>query len=313
MFRNNLNILVVGDLMLDRFVYGSVDRISPEAPVPVFKTNGKDIETLGGAGNVVNNLVSLGCIPDVISIVGKDKTGRDILNKLETLGVNSDLIELSYNKSTSLKTRYVSGSHHIVRIDTESTDEEEYKNDIKKFYDIAIISDYAKGVVTPKLMRKIDKCSRISIVDPSPNSKYYYEDLYPQNTSIITPNFKEAIEMEKGFLDGEEPSDSIDFIRRLLQRIGMTSFIGAWGCNVVMTDGSNGLWVWDFNKLTRIPAEKVEVFDVSGAGDTVVSVLALAIASEYTLLEAAKLANKAAGIVVSKSGTSTVSLEDLKR
>lgn len=309
MFKKDLKIAVVGDLMLDRFVYGSVDRISPEAPVPVFKTNGKIIETLGGAGNVVNNLVSLGYKPDVISVLGQDEICETIIGKMLGLGVPiGSGIQSVKGRQTSLKVRYVSGGHHLIRVDTETVKPVKYTKSIKKDYDIAIISDYGKGVVTPELMAEIAKHSKTAIVDPCPYNGIY-DSLYPANTSLITPNFKEA-EMMTGI---KASKDSLDQITKMLRALGMKSFTGSWFTDVIITDGDNGMWVFDHDDVTRIPAEKIEVYDVSGAGDTVISVLALAIGSGMELIEAAKLANKAAGIVVGKSGTATVTIEELKQ
>lgn len=298
MFKKDLKIAVVGDLMLDRFIYGSVERISPEAPVPVFKTNGKTIETLGGAGNVINNLLSMQNTPDFIGSVGDDEIGETIRFYLFSKGINKESLNTDLGPyQTSLKIRYIAGGQHVLRVDTENIAPIEYRKKIKKFYDVAIISDYAKGNITKELLTQIIPRSDFVILDPHPGNKELYKGF---KIDLITPNSKEA-----ELLTGQKLDGNLNTV------IETSKKLEKYARNSIVTDGSNGMYIYENKKMIRIPAEKVEVYDVSGAGDTVVSVLALAIGSGMSVVEAAKLANKAAGIVVGKSGTATVSLEEL--
>lgn len=297
MFKKDLKIAVVGDLMLDRFVYGSVDRISPEAPIPIFKTNGQVIETLGGAGNVLNNLLSLGYKADIIGSVGDDEVGDEISAYLWSKKINGTYLNINSGKYKSgLKVRYIADGQHVVRIDSEEISPIEYPKKIDKFYDVTIISDYAKGNITKGILAKIIPRSEFIILDPHPDNKDIYSEF---SVDLITPNNQEAVKLtnlQMGSLN------SIIDISKKLRKYAQSSII---------TNGSDGMYVYEDKCMIRIPSEKVEVYDVSGAGDTVVAILAIALGSGLNLRESAKLANKAAGIVVGKIGTATVTMEEL--
>jgi D-beta-D-heptose 7-phosphate kinase/D-beta-D-heptose 1-phosphate adenosyltransferase len=295
-------ILVVGDVMLDRYVYGRVERISPEAPVPVLSIEREEV-MLGGAGNVVRNLSALGANTIFISVVDKDPEGYEITGLIgNTKGCEAHLIY--ERRGTTVKTRYVSGQQ-IVRADRDCTHPLSLKGkqDIVNFAtsclsecDAVIISDYGKGTIDHVTAPPIIKASKGKpiIVDPkNPNWSIY------SGCTVITPNENEFynIRDDTSFCDGDY---------------------------VLKTNGKNGMDLWHtyevgggigHDQMTKvhIPAIAKEVFDVSGAGDTVVAVLALGLASEMDMLDAAKLANKAAGIVVGKRGTATVSMEELER
>lgn len=303
---NNTKILVIGDLMLDKYIFGDVKRISPEAPVQVVNTN-KEFCLLGGSGNVIRNLSTLGASIFVASVVDCGMTGKQILSKLNDLNVNT-FIEKEHQKTSSKKTRIFSSTgQQLLRIDKETTDPiktSSEKNILfnvntiieKNNIDAIIISDYNKGVLTDMLTRWIISLANQknipTIVDPKSDDFYKY-----RGASIITPNEKEAITASKHI-------KGINQCGKFIQMHDIK--------NVLITRGKNGMTLFEKQKEPiTIPTKARSVYDVSGAGDTVVATLAVCIASGFSLVEAAKLANTAAGIVVGKTGVSTVTKKEL--
>jgi len=303
----NKHILIIGDIMLDLYVYGEVNRISPEAPVPVVKIN-KEIYTLGGAGNVANNLSSLGCKVIMASVIGRDKDGKTLMGLLKDKNIDTSLVMEDKSRITTVKKRVISGNNYqVIRLDYEKTtqiDDElgkglykRIQNKIKEI-DAVIISDYAKGVVTEKLAKSViqvaNKNNKPVIVDGKPSHLSYFK-----GCSLITPNIKEAIEMTG--ID----EDIIKMGEKL---------VNVLNSNVFITRGAEGISVFDkHGKHTHVlPIKITKLFDVTGAGDTVVAVSSLALVSGLDLVETAKLANFGAGLVVQKPGTATVSSEELK-
>ena len=301
-------VLVVGDVMLDKYYFGEVTRISPEAPVPVAKVFKVD-ETLGGAANVVHNLALLGCQTSIIGQVGRDNHGEIFLSKLKNLGVDySGMIETS--KPTTTKIRVISGHQQMIRLDFEDSGEldgSESDKLIKNFsaqvenVDAVIISDYGKGVCTKKICREIIGACRAAkkfvIVDPKGDKWQKYFD-----ASFITPNLKEfnAVLPKKIANDDGQIEESA---RKVIDEFNLRGLI--------VTRSAKGLSLIDGEKISHIKARAQEVFDVSGAGDTVIAVFALALAGKLDSEAAAHLANVAAGVVVAKVGTYAVNRDEL--
>ena len=301
-------ILVVGDVMLDKYYFGEVTRISPEAPVPIAKVFKVD-ETLGGAANVVHNLALLGCQTSIIGQIGADNHGEIFLDKLKSLGVDySGMIETS--KPTTTKIRVISGHQQMIRLDFEDAtelDAESTDKLLKNFsaqienVDAVIISDYGKGICTKKICREIIGASRSQkkcvIVDPKGDKWQKYFD-----ASFITPNLKElnAILPKKIANDDEQIAESA---RKVIDEFNLSGLI--------VTRSAQGLSLIDGEKISHIKARAQEVFDVSGAGDTVIAVFALALAGKLNSEAAAYLANVAAGVVVAKVGTYAVNRAEL--
>jgi len=291
------NILIIGDIMLDKYIFGKVDRISPEAPVQVVEVK-KENYLPGGAANVANNIAALNANAFMVGIVGNDNEANILLEELNKRNINTSGIVKDAQKPTTQKVRILGQKQQLLRIDYEKKDyiNKEAENNILNFIktqinntDAIIISDYAKGVITQDLIKEIKDIAKekIIIVDPKPKHKDFYK-----GTTLITPNLKEAKEMT----EKEE-----DLIKELDSPILITK--GEKGMSLYEKDGN----------ITNIPTKAKEVYDVSGAGDTVVATLALALSSNTTLKQAAILANHAAGITVGKVGTSTVTIEEIKK
>jgi phosphoheptose isomerase len=300
------SILVIGDIMIDRYLYGQTTRISPEAPVPVVRILSVE-NILGGAGNVANNLVSLGSKVALAGVVGADNEGKILLEILKKKGIIPLLVE-DNTRPTTVKQRVVSGNNYqMLRMDYEKTaqiDEEIQKvlfNSIKKKisdFDAIAISDYDKGIFTEKFSRNIMKLclekNKPVIVDTKPCHIMYFK-----NCTIITPNLKEAMEMT-----GSQ-QDVVDMGKKLVDMLN---------CNVFITRGQEGISVFDRKAMHfYVPQMAItKIFDVTGAGDTVCAIALLSLVSGLSLIDSAKLANYGAGLVVQKPGTSTVTTEELK-
>lgn len=301
-------ILVVGDAMLDKYYFGEVTRISPEAPVPIARVTEIE-ETLGGAANVVHNLALLGCQTSIIGQIGRDVHGEIFLSKLKNLGVDySGMIEGS--KPTTTKTRVISGHQQMIRLDFENADdldgaatEELLKNFSAQVESVdgVIISDYGKGVCTKKICREVIGACRAQkkfvVVDPKGDNWQKYFD-----ASFITPNLKElnAVLPKKIFNVDAQIEEAA---RKVIDEFNLRGLI--------VTRSAEGLSLIDGEKISHIKARAQEVFDVSGAGDTVIAVFALALAGGIDSAAAAYLANVAAGVVVAKVGTYAVNREEL--
>jgi len=293
---------VIGDLMLDRFVFGDTERISPEAPVPVVLVENEKIVP-GGAGNTANNISSFSSEVFVIGIVGEDREGDLLIKELEKRDINTNGVLRVGQKPTIQKTRIVARGQQIARLDKENLQEvdKEIENRIFGFvtsqikkWDILVISDYEKGLITPALAEKLvslaNSFRKMVVVDPRPKNALFFK-----NATILTPNQKEALEIA-GVLEVEKAG-------RVLQE-KLNSYI-------LITQGAEGMTLFEKDKVKHFPAKTREVFDVGGAGDTVVAVLSLALACGASFEDASLLANHAAGIVVRKIGTATATTEEL--
>jgi len=302
-------ILVVGDLLLDQYIWGDVSRISPEAPVPVVWVQKEDYLP-GGACNVANNLVELGVAVSLVGVIGDDIRGNLLRENLGGKNIISDGIFIDKDRPTSLKTRVIAHHQQVVRIDRENIDTVkgsilkkivDYVRDNIDRFDGIIIEDYGKGVVTPGLLRSIVPMARrkgkIVAVDPKESHFPFYKGV-----SVITPNHHEAAKAV-----GFSLKDSGDIVKageRLLRKLKAD--------NILITLGEEGMMLFEKGKKARkIPTLAQEVFDVSGAGDTVIAVYTLSMVSGSPSIIAAHLANCAAGIVVGKVGAATVSREEL--
>lgn len=303
-------VLVVGDIMLDRFMYGTVDRISPEAPIPVF-TQQREERMLGGAGNVVRNLLSLGAEATFISVIGDDAVG----NQLTAL-VGAEQHLLPYliaerGRISVKKTRYVAGSQQLLRSDHESKSPIRDET-VAKLLDAVldeiprqkaiILSDYGKGVLTPEVCQAIIKAARAANVPVFVDPKR--RDLTPYHgATVMSPNAKE-LALAAG-VDGFSSTEDLTAAAQTLCRDQHFRY-------VLATRGEQGMTLVDAEGvLIHVDAEAHEVFDVSGAGDTVIATLALAYAAGAPMADAVQLANLAAGVVVGRLGTATVYRTDI--
>ena len=301
-------VLVIGDLMVDQYIWGKVKRISPEAPVPVVEVTEENL-LLGGAANVAHNVMSLGGKVFITGIVGRDYTGKVLLNELSEKGFNTDGIVIDGSRPTTVKTRVIAHSQQVVRFDKEIKSEitkstmslilEYIKTCLPKLKGI-IISDYCKGLITKNLIKKIIKLAGPKIfvaVDPKIGHFDYYKGV-----SLITPNLNEA-----SFGSGIEITDEKTLIaagKTLLKKLQ---------CKAVMiTRGDEGMTLFDrTGKITTIPTCAQEVYDVSGAGDTVIATLTMCRSAGAKLTDAAIAANHAAGIVVGKMGTAVTTQKEI--
>lgn len=295
-------VLVIGDIMLDHYIFGRVSRISPEAPVPVLNKESESFSP-GGAANVSINLKSLGAHTSLIGIVGKDNYGKEILSRLKKSGVNCDHILLNDKKSTTVKSRIVSSSQQILRIDSEDTEYIEsffasgivnsFKKHLKSFKPHAvIISDYSKGLLTKSVLSSIiSECNKSGIftaADPKGNDFTKYKGV-----NLITPNITEA-EHASGIMIKDDAA--------LLKAVKKIFSATKADC-VLITMGSKGLsYKVKKNKLKSVSTDVKEVFDVTGAGDTFISAFVLTYLSTSSYDISAELANRAAGISVTKFG-----------
>lgn len=304
----DVRILVIGDLIMDHFIWGKVKRISPEAPVPVVEVSSESL-MLGGSANVVNNICSLGGRALVTGVIGPDEDGKKLIKELKARGIPADGIVVDAHRPTTIKTRVIAHSQQVVRFDREKKDGVEpasadkvlaYIKKAVKSADLVVISDYAKGLITESLVgQTVAICKRAGkpvAVDPKVEHFGYYKGV-----TIVTPN-----NLEASLASGIEITDD-----RSLLRAGEVLF-NTLGCDALLvTRGEHGMSLFEPGADTHIPTVAKEVFDVSGAGDTVIGTLALALAAGASFREAAVLANFAAGVVVGKVGTATLTPAEL--
>lgn len=302
----NIKIGVVGDLMLDDYIYGTVERISPEAPVPVVNVKEEKF-VLGGAANVVNNLASLGAKTICFGVIGNDANGERLLGAFADKKIDVSGLIRDKERTTIVKRRIIGSNQQLLRIDWEDITPIstflEYallRNIESKIdeLDAVILSDYDKGVLTPMVAKEIVRMCRdrgkIVTVDPKPkNAMNYY------GATSMTPNRKEA----KECLGMERATNMEEVGKELKEKLKLD--------NLLLTRSEEGMSLFIENKIVNIPTFAKEVYDVTGAGDTVISVFTLAAASGVSWHEAAKIANTAAGVVVGKMGTSTVTKDEI--
>lgn len=307
----NTTIMVIGDVILDEYIWGDVNRISPEAPVPVVEVR-EATKMLGGAANVVNNIASLGGKAILCGLTGGDETGKEVKKRIRSLGSTTEGILTDPDRPTTIKTRIVAHNQQVVRFDRESRMEIR-PDTVKRLLDFVdsccdqvdgvIVSDYGKGVVSGSLMRGLRSLLRkkglVFAVDPKTGNFEYY-----RGVDVITPNHHEA-----GLFCGFRITDEKSLLkagRQMLKELDCRS--------VLITQGKDGMTLFERDgEISHIPTVARKVFDVTGAGDTVISTFCLGLASGMDLKSAAIISNIAAGIVVGEVGTSTVRAEELKK
>lgn len=303
------NVLVVGDLILDHYIWGKVSRISPEAPVPVVHVDSESLK-LGGAANVYNNVVSLGGRADLCGIIGSDEGGRQLLKELGTRRQGRGGVIIDPDRPTTRKTRVIAHNQQIVRYDVEGRtdiDAQHQRRIIRyvesRLRDISclVVSDYAKGVVTAGLMAELTRLAALRrvpiIVDPKVEHFSYYKGV-----TVVTPNHLEAAQAAGVHGEGDQAVFQAGDILR--QRLGCDC--------VLITRGEKGMSLFEANgSHWHIPTVARQVYDVTGAGDTAIGTLALAMATGASIRDGAILANYAAGIVVGMVGTATVTAQQL--
>jgi len=302
-------IVVLGDIMLDEFVWGDVTRISPEGPVPVVDVRRESIH-LGGAANVLANLVALGSRGSVIGVVGSDSAGERLRSSLAELGGQKDELIVDHSRPSTIKTRIVAHNQLVVRADRESRKPVDGKIEdriitcLKEALSTAsafVVSDYDKGVVTPRILEEVLPFAyeRVPVlVDPKIRNLNSYRP-----ATLVTPNNHEALRMSN--TDDDSDEGLLKAAELIQQRLSCDA--------VLITRGDKGMMLLENkNRPAYVKTAAREVYDVTGAGDTVIAALAAGLASGATMIEAAMFANQAAGIVVGKVGTATASADELR-
>ena len=301
------NILVIGDIILDHYIWGKVNRISPEAPVPVVEV-ARESFLLGGAANVAYNIVSLGGRASVIGMNGQDIAGEALMNILRQKGVNCDGI-FTENRPTTVKTRVIAHNQQVVRFDREDKKYVDgkilkgilgYINSVLLQYDALIVSDYQKGMISQELIGDIVKKTRPKKMFVAVDPKVGHFDFY-EGVSLITPNVMEASIGSK--IEIRDDKTLLRAGKSLMKKLSCEA--------VLITRGEQGMSLFEKRKVTHIPTVARKVYDVTGAGDTVISAYTLAYASGADMEEAAVLANHAAGIVVGEVGTAVATPDQL--
>ena len=301
-------ILVIGDLMIDHYLWGSCERISPEAPVQVVDI-AKETTVLGGAGNVINNLKALGANVSVSSVIGDDDNGLELVEMLRSINVDSSNLIVQKSRKTSKKSRIIAVSQQILRYDKESKSEIESES-VKKIitsisssiasYDAIILSDYGKGVLTPELCQGVISLAKENavkvLVDPKGSDFSKYKGAY-----LLTPNKKEAILATN--IDIKDDESLKEALLKLKKEVDLDISL--------ITLSEDGIATYD-KEVKKFPTVAKEVFDVTGAGDTVIASIAFALSAGKTIEETASFANLAAGVVVGKIGSATVTLDEIE-
>jgi len=306
-----MRVLVIGDVMIDAYLMGHVDRISPEAPVPVVAVKNKE-SRLGGAANVAMNLVALGAKPILCSVIGEDQEGKELLDLLEKEKIGIEGIICSKERITTVKTRVIAQQHQMLRIDQEISDPiSEYDgfllskriiNDLLPACDVIIFEDYDKGVITPSLIKQIvaeaHKRSIKIAVDPKKRNFNAY-----MGVDLFKPNLKE---LKEGYQMDLDPSDQINF------ETGIIAFMQKMQIkNIMVTLSERGVMISNGKKFDYIPAHIRKIADVSGAGDTVISVASLCLALDLPNSQIAGLANLAGGLVCEEVGVVPINKQRL--
>ena len=302
-------LLVIGDLILDEYIWGAINRISPEAPVPILETKSENL-ALGGAANVANNLTALGCEVHLVGAIGKDEKGERLLSLISGQGINTEGIFRFVHRPTTSKIRIVAHNQQVLRIDKEDnrpiTEETESKfvqhiNKILPEMDCIICSDYHKGVLTEKVFKAIIHRAKNSkkrvLVDPKSSDFTLYK-----GATLVTPNQREV---EQAVPIKIQDRNGLDRAAEYLLNLTHAEVL-------LITRGKDGMMLYqNKEEPVDIDTQAKEVFDVTGAGDTVVSVLGMALASGFNYKDSAWLSNMAASIVVGKVGTATVTLNEI--
>ncbi|MEN3013088.1 MAG: D-glycero-beta-D-manno-heptose-7-phosphate kinase [Endomicrobiia bacterium] len=304
-------ILVVGDIMLDKYIWGEVERISPEAPVPVVDVK-KETQNLGASGNVADNIVSAGAQAYLVTVVGNDSYAEELKSMLLKKGINIDGVFSDSSRPTTVKTRIIAQNQQVVRVDKESRIQitpvlfekiKKYIESIKTDLDGILISDYGKGVITHSLLSfLINLAKKLDIpicVDPKIEHFMEYKKV-----TVLTPNLNEATQGMKLTKKPQKEQEIHELGKKILKKLNPDA--------LVITRGPDGMTLFEKQKIYHIPTRAKEVYDVTGAGDTVISILTLCLAAGSDFVSGCEISNFAAGIVVGKVGTAAVSLKELE-
>lgn len=311
---SNLRVLVIGDIILDHYLFGQIHRISPEAPVPIVDIEYEE-SRLGGSANVALNLIELGAKPTLMSVIGDDKAGKTIFELLKKNHIHHDYIITSQSRTTSVKTRIFDDERQVVRFDKEDDSdlsselESQLINDFNELirsvkFHALIIQDYNKGVLTKKFIKHILlQTTKLNIpvsVDPKEYNFFEYQQI-----DLFKPNIKELAEALQIKIDPK----SITSLRKAAEELKKKNRFD----NLLLTLGAQGIFVYTQDGSSYIvPARAIKTADVSGAGDTVISIATLAYAKDFNFKRIAQLANIAAGKVCRKVGVAPITLKELK-
>ncbi len=306
---NKPNILVIGDLMLDHYIWGDSTRLSPEAPVPIVNIKEESV-TLGGAANVIQNLVSLGARVTVAGVTGNDDMGEQLIGLLDNEGINTNTVIKDHNRTTTVKTRVLVGNHQLVRLDREvtanlsSTLEDDLIDRVTSCIseaDMIVLSDYNKGLFSPVITQRIieiaNHLDKKVIIDPKGLDYKKYKGAF-----IIKPNRKELAEAAKS-----EHINSIDTLKAAAEVIFEQTEVPY----LVVTLSEQGMVILNRETHTELPVKATEVFDVTGAGDTVLAAMVYFLSRGLSLEESCELANHAAAIVIRRLGSATTTIEEI--
>lgn len=309
---DNLKVLIIGDVMLDSYIWGTVDRISPEAPVPVINVIRRDFR-LGGAANVALNISSLGASPILCALIGNDDDGRKLVQRLEENKMSKEGIVVSNDRPTTVKTRVIASHQHVVRVDEESDreanarEEELLMEKIEKLLPqcaVVIFEDYDKGVIRSSIVEKTVRLAKQknipTVVDPKKRNFLSYTGV-----TLFKPNLKElreGLKVEVSASNQSQVEKTVSLLKEKLNAAG-----------VMVTLSENGVYVDFQNEKIKLPAHPREIADVSGAGDTVVSVAALCVALKQKPEVIAGLSNLAGGLVCQHVGVVPINKEELLR
>ena len=318
---HGFKVAVVGDLMLDKYIFGQSTRISQEAPVPVVRVT-EERSVPGGAANVARNVVSLGATAEVFGAVADDLDGDLLLRHLQDAGINTDGVGRFDDRHTTVKTRVLAGGQQVVRVDHEVTadySQRLHRQILKKLearlaagaLDAVILEDYAKGLFTPAFMEKVVALARkynvMSALDPHSDHPFNVKGI-----SIMTPNRSEAYALARQRLEPKPQGNG----RAALLTVGKR-LLSQWGLeHLLITLGAGGMALFEKDSpadFMVIPTVAKQVFDVSGAGDTVMASIVLALLSGVSTVEACHISNVAAGVVVGRIGTSAIEAEVLEK
>jgi rfaE bifunctional protein kinase chain/domain len=299
---SNKKVMIIGDLMIDEYLFGNVNRLSPEAPVPIIEIQEEKLK-FGGAANVAANIKGLGCIPFLVGSIGLDSTSEVFLNMIRSEGLPGDGILRMATRPTTIKTRIIGQSQHIARVDKESCvmlSEQEAQKVIEM--DAVILEDYNKGLLSETVIRQITEIAiqqnKIITVDPK-----FINFMCYKNVTVFKPNLKETEKALAVAIRSEE--DLLAAGKRLMHELHVE--------NVLITRGAFGMTLFEKNGIiSHVPTKAWHVADVSGAGDTVISTLTAAMTGKATVKEAATLANYAAGIVCREIGVVPITLNAIR-
>jgi rfaE bifunctional protein kinase chain/domain len=307
---NELNVLIIGDVMLDSYIWGAVERISPEAPVPIVNVKKKDFR-LGGAANVALNISSLGAKPVLVALIGDDDDGKKLIQRLDEGGISKEGIVVSTHRPTTVKTRIIASHQHVVRVDEESDkvvnakEESDLMSRIEKLLpscQVVIFEDYDKGVLNASIIHKTvalaQKNKIPTVVDPKKRNFLSY-----QGVTLFKPNLKELREGLKVDVEAKNQVMVEQVVEQLKEKLNVAG--------VMLTLSEHGVYIDFQNQKVKLPAHAREIADVSGAGDTVVSIAALAVALKLSPREIATLSNLGGGLVCQYVGVVPIYKEEL--